>query len=202
MPLTALPGRRKLSIIFSKPSMVVTIRYLATGDSQQSQSFNFRLGKSTVCQIIKETCDAIWNALNETFLSAPQKKEDWEKIAREFADKWNFPNCLGVLDGKHVDMECSKSQGSTCYKYKGFHSLVLLDVCDANYCFFLVQQKMQMETFLLALGDLLYQQMSQLYIQLRKEVAITSAKVQRQQGRVSRHTLIAKLAQFPGKKNM
>ena len=104
--------------------MVVTIRYLATGDSQQSQSFNFRLGKSTVCQIIKETCDGIWNALNETFLYAPQKKEDW-----------NFPNCFGVLDGKHVEMECSKSQGSTCYKYKGFHSLVLLEVCDANYCF-------------------------------------------------------------------
>ena len=118
--------------------LVVTIRYLATGDSQQSQSFNFRLGKSTVCQIIKETCDAIWNALNETFLSAPEKKEDWEKIAREFEDKWNFPNCLGALDGKHVAMECPKNQGSACYNYKGFHSLVLLAVCDANYCFSLV----------------------------------------------------------------
>ena len=32
--------------------LVVTLRYLGTGDSQQSQSFNFRLGKSTICHII------------------------------------------------------------------------------------------------------------------------------------------------------
>ena len=30
--------------------LMVTLRYLASGDSQQTQSFYFRMGRSTVCQ--------------------------------------------------------------------------------------------------------------------------------------------------------
>ena len=29
--------------------LVITLRFLATGDSQVSQAFNFRVGRSTVC---------------------------------------------------------------------------------------------------------------------------------------------------------
>ena len=40
------------------------------------QSFNFRVGRSTVCAIIKETCATIWIALKDTYLKSPEKKED------------------------------------------------------------------------------------------------------------------------------
>ena len=38
--------------------LAVTIRSLATGNSQVSLSFNFRMGRSTVCMIVRETCKA------------------------------------------------------------------------------------------------------------------------------------------------
>ena len=43
--------------------LVFTIKYLATGNSQISLSYNFRLGKSTVCHILRETCEVLWNTL-------------------------------------------------------------------------------------------------------------------------------------------
>ena len=49
--------------------LALTIRYLATGSSQMSLSFNFRIGRSTVCSILQETCSAIWDVLCTEFCS-------------------------------------------------------------------------------------------------------------------------------------
>lgn len=50
---------------------------LATGDWQQSQSVNFRVGRSTVCAIIKETCAAIWMALKDTYFNTAKIEADF-----------------------------------------------------------------------------------------------------------------------------
>ena len=118
--------------------LVITLRYLASGKSQRCQSFDFVVGESTLCDIIHQTCDAIWVALNEKYLKCPTSTEDWKSIAVEFFEQWNFPHCVGALDGKHIAINCPPNAGSTYYNYKGFHSVVLLAACDANYCFTLV----------------------------------------------------------------
>ena len=64
--------------------LALTIKYLATGDSQQSQSFNFRYGRTTVCNIVRDTCKGIWLALSGIYLKAPKCRQDWENIANDF----------------------------------------------------------------------------------------------------------------------
>ena len=137
-PFIAKQDTKLRKAITVQECLVLTLRYLATGDSQQSQSFNFCIGRATVCHIINETCDGIWNALQETYLKSPSTIENWKSIAAGFETKWNFPHCLGALDGKHVAIDCPKNAGSIFYNYKGFHSLVLMAICDSNYCFLLV----------------------------------------------------------------
>ena len=53
-------------------------------------------------------------------------------------DMWNFPNCIGALDGKHVRIRCPKNTGSMFYNYKQFFSVVLQAVVDANYRFVVI----------------------------------------------------------------
>ena len=122
-------------VISPQERLVLTLRFLATGDSQQSHAFNFRVGRATACHIIHETCSGIWKALHKTYLRTPKNVEEWKVLAYEFEKEWNFPHCLGALDRKQISMECPKGGGSSFYNYKGFHSLVLLAICDARYCF-------------------------------------------------------------------
>ena len=114
--------------------LAVTLRFLATGDSMQTIAFSYRLGHSTVCKIIDDTCEAIWNALAVDYLRPPSSQEDWKRISESFYRLWNFPNCIGAIDGKHIVMQAPHRSGSTFFNYKKMHSIVLMAVCDAH-CF-------------------------------------------------------------------
>ncbi|KAK0149420.1 NADH dehydrogenase [ubiquinone] iron-sulfur protein 8, mitochondrial [Merluccius polli] len=81
--------------------LAVTLRYLATGMSQQALAASYKLGTATVSCIVREVCAAIWTALEDEFVAFPQG-EQWEGIRREFWEMWNYPNCIGAIDGKHV----------------------------------------------------------------------------------------------------
>ena len=118
--------------------LAVTLRYLATGNSQVSLSFNFRIRKSTVCGIVRDTSQAIWVALQPIYVRSPSSQEEWKAVSNQFETLWNFPNCVGAVDGKHVAIQAPSNSGSAFFNYKGSHSIILMAVCDAQYKFILV----------------------------------------------------------------
>ena len=59
---------------------------------QISLSFGFRMGRSTVCGIVRETCDVLWQLLAEEYVSAPSSAAEWEGVSKEFYLRWNFPH--------------------------------------------------------------------------------------------------------------
>lgn len=109
-------------------------RYLASGCSFVDLHYAFRLGESTVRNIVHQVCDAIWDTLKEICLTEPTK-EDWLTIAEGFEQHANFPNCIGAVDGKHIRIIKPAHSGSLHRNYKHFFSIVLLAVCDAEYNF-------------------------------------------------------------------
>ncbi|XP_058987580.1 putative nuclease HARBI1 isoform X2 [Musca domestica] len=72
------------------------------------------------------------------FYQLPTTPAEWERIAEEFSHKWNFPHCIGAIDGKHVVIKKTPKSGSAFYNYKKFFSIVLLGVVNANYEFIMV----------------------------------------------------------------
>lgn len=71
-------------------------------------------------------------------IKMPTTETKWQAVANDFNSKWQFPNCLGAMDGKHIVLKKPINSGSTFYNYKHTCSIVLLAVVDANYRFLYV----------------------------------------------------------------
>uniref|UniRef100_A0A3Q2E6C0 DDE Tnp4 domain-containing protein n=1 Tax=Cyprinodon variegatus TaxID=28743 RepID=A0A3Q2E6C0_CYPVA len=79
-------------------------RCLASGDSFVSLAFSYRLGVTTARNSVYMVCSAIERVMME------------QEIANGLREKWNFPNCLGALDGKHVVIEKPPRSGN--YRFR------------------------------------------------------------------------------------
>lgn len=101
----------------------------------KSLHYQFRVGHITVGQIVNETCEAIVQEYMEELIPCPKTPEEWKAVSAKFSKRWNFHHTIGALDGKHVAMRCPNNGGSKWYNYKGFHSLVMLALVDADYRF-------------------------------------------------------------------
>uniref|UniRef100_A0A8C1VZS8 DDE Tnp4 domain-containing protein n=1 Tax=Cyprinus carpio TaxID=7962 RepID=A0A8C1VZS8_CYPCA len=111
---------------------------LAVTLSFTSLAFQYRLGKSTVAESVHMTCRAIEEQMMASQFPRPTEHM-WRAIASKFWDKWNFTNCLGAIDGKHVTIMSPAHSGSLFFKYKRTFSIVLLALADAEYRFTFVQ---------------------------------------------------------------
>ncbi|XP_069606045.1 uncharacterized protein [Ranitomeya imitator] len=123
--------RRSIS---AEERLLITLRFLATGESYTSLHLQFRVGKSTISLIVRCTCAVIWQKLQPIVMPCPTE-ETWLQVAAGFQSVANFPNCIGAVDGKHVRVLKPPRSGSRFFNYKKYFSVVLMAVADAHYKF-------------------------------------------------------------------
>lgn len=116
----------------------ITLRYLATGNCYKTLATDHRISTASVSLLIPEVCDAIFKSMARDEMSVPKSKERWMGVMRGFQTKWNFPCCIGAIDGKHVKMVKPARSGAHYRNYKGTFSIILMAICDADYRFLYV----------------------------------------------------------------
>lgn len=120
-------------VITAPERLTLTIRFLATGETYRSLSFQFRISVAAISYIVNEVCEAIVKYLGPVYLNVPSTNEEWLSIALRFEEKWNYPNRVGAIDGKHIVMQPPANAGSYYYNYKHTHSIVLMAVAGPDY---------------------------------------------------------------------
>ncbi|XP_005108687.1 protein ALP1-like [Aplysia californica] len=124
--------------ISPRERLLLTLRFLATGESARSLHYQFRMGDSTVRKVVYDTCERLWEKLLDKEMPHPTETTLKEE-ANAFENMWQFPHCLGAVDGKHINIEIPPNSGSAFLNYnKKDFSIVLQGVADAKANFLAV----------------------------------------------------------------
>lgn len=67
--------------------------------------------------LIEQVCDALCKALKES-CACKLGKSDFIEAANGFMKKWNFPNCIGAMDGKYIALKAPSRSGTMFFNYK------------------------------------------------------------------------------------
>uniref|UniRef100_A0A182PX44 DDE Tnp4 domain-containing protein n=1 Tax=Anopheles epiroticus TaxID=199890 RepID=A0A182PX44_9DIPT len=107
-PKIAKMNTNMRNAITPQEKLLITLRYLVTGETFTSLHYVFRF---------------------------PSTQDEWLEISKKFEERWKFPHAIGAIDGKHVNIVCPQNSGSDYFNYKNFYSIVLMVVVDADYNF-------------------------------------------------------------------
>jgi hypothetical protein len=71
----------------------------------------------------------------DELLRCPTNPQRWRQLAEDCYQRWNFPHPAGSIDEKQVACKAPANSESTNYNYKGFFSIILFAMGDADYKF-------------------------------------------------------------------
>ncbi|XP_067208135.1 putative nuclease HARBI1 isoform X1 [Linepithema humile] len=124
--------------ISPRDRLSLTLRFVATGEAYRSLEYSMRIPTCKISRIIPETSRVIYEVLRKDYLKTPSTIEEWTEIANNYFQLWNVPNCIGSMDGRHIEFKVPLTDGSLYYNYKGTNSIVLLAIVNAFYQFIYV----------------------------------------------------------------
>ena len=98
--------------------MNLMYRYLRTGVRLRSLAVDFRVHRSTCAIIVRQVASSIDKCCKPHFVRLPQTQDEWKVVADRFWTRWQYPYCLGAIDGKHCRTANFHNEGSNYYNFK------------------------------------------------------------------------------------
>lgn len=97
----------------------------------------WRISEQYIGKIVVRVMKSIINRMMPVEMPTPTM-EMLKESAMKFGEKWNYPNAIAAIDGKHVRIKCPGKSGSLFFNYKEYFSVVLLALVDADCKFIAV----------------------------------------------------------------
>jgi len=114
--------------------VAVTLWCLATPTDYRTIAHLFGIARSTVCEIVHETCHCIVDTLLNEYIRFPSGNS-LQNVVDEFKSKWGVPQCVGAIDGCHMPISAPNHLHTDYYNRKGWYSVLIQGVVDAKYRF-------------------------------------------------------------------
>ena len=123
-----------MEAISVKKRVAITLWTLASSAEYRTVSHLFGAGRSTVSEIVHETCRAIVDHLLPKYVCFPPCHQQQQYIDN-FESKWGVPQCIGAIDSSHIPVSPPTLCHTDYYNCKGWYSVLIQAVVDYKYCF-------------------------------------------------------------------
>ena len=109
--------------------IAITIWRLATNAEYRTIAELFGLGRSTVGEIVLDTCGAIVDHLFRSYVCIPGN-DGLREIVVGFERRWGFPQVVGAIDGTHIPIIKPDNSASDYFNRKGYYSILMQALVD------------------------------------------------------------------------
>ena len=112
-----------------------TLYYLSDEGCLRKTANAFGISRQVVSKIVRKVCRAITLHLGPKYIKLPATEEEVQDLVTGFYQTHGFPQCLGAIDGTHIDIQQPSINSMDYMNLKGHFSLNVQAVCDYKYCF-------------------------------------------------------------------
>ena len=109
--------------------VAITIWKLATNIEYRTLSELFGIGRSTVCEIVNDTCQQMVMNLLPKYVKIP-KGDRLKEVVDGFELTKGFPQAVGAIDGTHIPIIRPEQSPADYYNRKGYYSIIMQGLVD------------------------------------------------------------------------
>ena len=128
-PLISRTATRMRLPVSVEMRVAITIWKLGTNIEYRTLGALCGLGRSTVGELVLDTCSFIVCHLMPAYVRVPDH-HDLKVVMDGFENRWGFPQTVGAIDGSHIPILKPQESASDYYNRKGFYSIIMQAVVD------------------------------------------------------------------------
>ena len=121
--------------------VALTLYYLSDEGHMRKTANSFGLSRSSVSITVRKVCQVITGHLGALFIRLSTTEEEVEEKTRNFFTHFQFPQCLGAVDGTHINIKQPPCNSTDYVNRKSRFSINVRACCDYSYQFMDVMVK-------------------------------------------------------------